>query len=116
MLQQSETNEREVAPGRDIELVLFDVGGVLIDLYSKETESMLEREYCLDPASYEQIAKPAMEQAVIGKIGTTDLLQAFCAACKRDVTIEEMKLNLESMIGEERPAMLELVRKVSTCA
>jgi hypothetical protein len=55
-----------------IGLVLFDVGGVLIDLYSKdkETEAVLEREYGLDPASYERIAKPAMERAVIGKIGT----------------------------------------------
>ena len=97
-----------------IGLVLFDVGGVLIDLYSKdkETEAVLGREYGLDPASYERIAKPAMERAIIGKIGTTDLLQAFCAACKRDVTIEEMKSNLESIIGDERPAMLELVRKV----
>jgi hypothetical protein len=38
-----------------IGLVLFDVGGVLIDLYSKdkETEAVLGREYGLDPASYE---------------------------------------------------------------
>jgi glucose-1-phosphatase len=101
-----------------IGLVLFDVGDVLIDLYSKdkEIEAVLEREYGLDPASYERIAKPAMERAIIGKIGTTDLLQALCAACKRDVTIEEMKSNLECMIGDERPAMLELVRKVSRCA
>jgi hypothetical protein len=61
MLEQSETKEREVAQGHDIGLVLFDVGGVLIDLYSKEAEAVLEREYGLDPASYERIAKPAME-------------------------------------------------------
>jgi len=108
--------EREVAHGHDIELVLFDVGGVLIDLYSKQTEAVLKREYGSDPASCERITKPAMERAVIGKIGTAELLHAFCAACERDVTIEEMKSNLESMIGDERPAMSELVRKVSRCA
>jgi putative hydrolase of the HAD superfamily len=105
--------EREIVHGQAIELVLFDVGGVLIDLYSKQTEAVLKREYGLDSASYERIAKPAMERAVIGKTGTTELLQAFCAACERDVTMEKMKSNLQSMIGDERPAMLELVRKVS---
>jgi hypothetical protein len=44
-----------------IGLVLFDVGDVLIDLSSK---AVLEREYGLDPASYERIAKPAMERAI----------------------------------------------------
>ena len=49
-----------------IGLVLFDVGDVLIDLSSKdkEIEAVLEREYGLDPASYERIAKPAMERAI----------------------------------------------------
>jgi hypothetical protein len=83
-----------------IGLVLFDVGGVLIDLHSKdkETEAVLGREYGLDPASYERIAKPAMERAVIGKMGTTELLQALCAACKRDaLSVRAIPLCAESI-------------------
>jgi len=43
MLEQSETKEREVAHGHDIGLVLFEVGDVLIDLYSKEAEAVLQQ-------------------------------------------------------------------------
>ena len=76
----------------DSGLVLFDVGGVLIDLYSKdkETEAVLEREYGLDPASYERIAKPAMERAVIGKKSNIQTARAAAGSSIEHFCINEV--------------------------
>ena len=100
-----------------VELVLFDVGGVLIDLQSKQARRSLESEYGMATVAYEALTRCTYEKeplsitetATIGATGSEEYIDAFCEACGRFVSPLAMKQNRESIIGDERLPMIELI-------
>jgi putative hydrolase of the HAD superfamily len=102
-------------------LVLFDVGGVLIDLQSEQARSSLVSEYGMTTTAYEGLSRctyekqpfSITEEATIGAVGSDEYIDAFRAACGCFVPASVMKQNRESIVGHERPAMIELVSMVS---
>jgi glucose-1-phosphatase len=100
-----------------VKLVLFDVGGVLIDLRSEQARRSLESEYGVAKTAYEALARCTYEKepfsiteaATIGDAGSEEYIDAFREACGRFVSVSEMKRNRESIIGHERLPMIELL-------
>jgi FMN phosphatase YigB (HAD superfamily) len=100
-----------------IKLVLFDVGGVLIDLQTEQARRSLESQYQMTKESYAMLTRCTYETepfsitelATIGKAGSTEYIEAFRAACGRFVSMTAMRQNRESIIGHERSEMLELL-------
>jgi glucose-1-phosphatase len=102
-------------------LVLFDVGGVLIDLQSEQARRSLVSEYGMTTTAYEGLSRctyekepfSITEEATIGAVGSDEYIDAFRAACGCSVPGSVIKQNRESIIGRERPAMIELVSTLS---
>jgi glucose-1-phosphatase len=98
-------------------LVLFDVGGVIIDLDFHDARSTLESEFLMDPGTFSELTRSGYtgeflsvtEKAMIGAIGADEYLLAFQNGCKRPVPLETVQRLRESMLGPERPEMLELL-------
>ena len=98
-------------------LVLFDIGGVVIDLDFHDARSTFESEFSMDPGTFSELTRSGYtgevlsvtEKAMIGVIGADDYLRAFQNGCKRPVPLETVQRLRESMLGPERPEMLELL-------
>jgi putative hydrolase of the HAD superfamily len=98
-------------------LVLFDIGGVIIDLDFHDARSTLESEYLMDPETFLELTRSGYtgevlsvtEKAMIGAVGAEEYLLAFQNGCKRPVPLETVQRLRESMLGPERPEMLELL-------
>jgi glucose-1-phosphatase len=98
-------------------LVLFDIGGVIIDLDFHDARSTLESEYQMDPETFLELTRSGFkgevlsvtEKAMIGAIGTQEYLRAFQEGCKRPVPLETVERLRASMLGPERTEMLELL-------
>jgi FMN phosphatase YigB (HAD superfamily) len=101
----------------NVKLILFDVGGVLIDLESEQARRSLETEYGMATAAYEALTRCTYEKepfsiteaATIGAVGSDEYIGAFRAACGRFISVSAMKRNRESIIGSERLPMIELL-------
>jgi glucose-1-phosphatase len=106
-------NPKKVIP----KLILFDIGGVIIDLDFHDARSTLESEYLMDPKTFLELTRSGFngevlsvtEKAMIGAIGTQEYLMAFQNGCKRPVPLEMVQRLRESMLGPERPEMLDLL-------
>lgn len=104
-----------------IDLVLFDVGGVIIDLFLDSARYALLNQYRMPATVYEGITRAtferqpfsATENATIGVITTGEYLEEFRRGCDHGVSISTIKSNLESVIGAERREMVELIRILS---
>ena len=76
-------------------LVLFDVGGVIIDLDFHDARSTLESEFLMDPGTFLELTRSGYtgevlsvtEKAMIGAIGADEYLLAFQNGCKRPVPL-----------------------------
>jgi glucose-1-phosphatase len=98
-------------------LVLFDVGGVIIDLDFHDARSTLESEFSMDPGTFSELTRSGYtgevlsvtEKAMIGAISLDEYLLAFQNGCKRPVPLETVQRLRESMLGPERPEMLTLL-------
>jgi glucose-1-phosphatase len=98
-------------------LVLFDVGGVIIDLDFHDARSTLESEFLMDSGTFLELTRSGYtgdylsvtEKAMIGAIGADEYLLAFQNGCKRPVPLETVQRLRMSMLGPERPEMLELL-------
>src|SRR6201987_2054013 len=98
-------------------LVLFDVGCVIIDLDFHDARNTLESEFLMDPGTFSELTRSGYtgevlsvtEKARIGAIGADEYLLAFQNGCKRPVPLETVQRLRESMLGPERPEMLELL-------
>ena len=109
-------NSNDVNP----KLVLFDIGGVIIDLDFHDARSTLESEYLMDPETFLELTRSGFkgealsvtEKAMIGAIGTQEYLRAFQNGCKRPVPLETVERLRASMLGPERPEMLKLLDKL----
>ena len=100
-----------------IKLVLFDVGGVLIDLQTEEARQSLESDHQMTNESYAMLSRCTYETepfsitelATIGAAGSKEYIEAFRAACGHFVPMAAMRQNRESIIGQERSEMLQLL-------
>jgi HAD superfamily hydrolase (TIGR01509 family) len=104
-----------------VKLVLFDVGGVLIDLQSEQARRSLVAEYGMTTTAYEGLSRctyetepfSITEEATIGAVESDEYIDAFRAACGYFVPASVMKQNRESIVGHERAPMIELVSMLS---
>ena len=79
------------AAGVTLRLVLFDIGGVIIDLDFGDARTTLESEYLMDSETFSELTRSGFngevlsvtEKAMIGAIGTDEYLMAFQNGCKR---------------------------------
>jgi glucose-1-phosphatase len=101
-------------------LILFDIGGVIIDLKLTEARSELESKYLMESETLLRLTRSGFgnaelsitEKAMIGAISTDEYLQAFQSGCKRFVPLEDIRCNAESVLGPERPEMLDLLERL----
>jgi epoxide hydrolase-like predicted phosphatase len=96
--------------------VVFDMGGVLIDLHSDEAGRELMEQYGLSPntfarltrSSFESHPRSVTELAMPGKIETATYLDAFLRECSvKDP--EHLRENRLSVVGRERKDILTTV-------
>jgi FMN phosphatase YigB (HAD superfamily) len=99
--------------------VVFDLGGVLIDLHSEEAGRELIEKYGLLPARFAHLTRACFEShprsitelAMIGKVGTSEYLEAFLRECSvKDV--ERLRANRLSVVGRERPSVFAIVEQL----
>jgi glucose-1-phosphatase len=96
--------------------VVFDMGGVLIDLHSDEAARELMEQHGLSPhtfarltrSSFESHPRSVTELAMLGKIETATYLDAFLRECGvKDP--ERLRANRLSVVGRERKDVLTIV-------
>jgi FMN phosphatase YigB (HAD superfamily) len=101
-------------------LVLFDIGGVIIDLDFRDARFTFESKYLMDPETFLELTKSGFdgevlsvtEKAMIGAIGTPEYLTAFQKGCQRPISLEAVRQLRESILGPERPEMLALLEQL----
>lgn len=99
--------------------VVFDVGGVLIDLHSEDAGRQLTDKYGLLPGKFANLTRSCFESyprsitelAMIGEIGTSECLEAFLAECSvKD--LEGLRANRLSVLGRERTGVFAVVKQL----
>jgi epoxide hydrolase-like predicted phosphatase len=104
---------------RGIKAVVFDLGGVLINLHADEARRELLEKYGvladgfarLTRSSFEADPRSITELAMTGKVGTAEYLEAFLGEC----TLKDrdgLKANRLSVVGRERPDVFALVEQL----
>jgi putative hydrolase of the HAD superfamily len=99
--------------------IIFDLGGVLIDLHSKQAGRELIEKYGLLPHRFAQLTRSCFEShprsitelAMIGKVGITEYLEAFLRECAvKD--LEGLRVNRLSVLGRERRSVFTIVEQL----
>ena len=99
--------------------VVFDVGGVLIDLHSEPASRELVEKYgfqsetfaTLTRSSFESHPRSITELAMIGRVGTAQYLDAFLEKCSvKD--LDGLRLNRLSVVGHERANVFAIVEEL----
>ena len=96
--------------------VVFDLGGVLIDLHLDEAGRKLIGQYGLSPHSLARLTRSSFEShpgsvtelAMLGKIETSTYLETFLREC-RVKNPESLRANRLSVVGRERRDVLTIV-------
>ena len=99
--------------------VVFDLGGVLLDLHAAEARQELITSYGISPERFDRLTRSCFtssrrsvtERAMIGKVNTTEYLTIFCRACSRK-DIEGIRQNRLSVIGSEKADVFEIARQL----
>ena len=99
--------------------VVFDLGGVLIDLHSVEARRELIDDYGLPADRFERLTRSCFtsrrrsitELAMIGKASTSEYLASFSRACSRK-DMAGLRRNRLSVIGRERPAIFDIANRL----
>jgi glucose-1-phosphatase len=96
--------------------VIFDMGGVLIDLHSDEAARELMEQHGLSPHTFDRLTRSSFEShprsvtelAMLGKIETATYLNAFLRECSvKDP--ERLRANRLSVVGRERKDVLAIM-------
>ena len=96
--------------------VVFDVGGVFIDLHAEVARRELIEKYGfvsqsfarLTRSSFESHPRSITELAMIGRVGTSEYLDAFLHECGvKD--LEALRLNRLSVVGQQRANVFAIV-------
>ena len=99
--------------------VVFDVGGVLIDLHSEVAGHELTEKYGFPPETFAELTRSSFvsgpksitELAMIGRVGTAEYLDAFLNKCSvKD--LDWLRLNRLSVVGRERTNVFAVVREL----
>jgi FMN phosphatase YigB (HAD superfamily) len=102
-----------------IKAIVFDLGGVLIDLHSAAAGRELTKKYGLRPDTFDRLTRSCFtspersitELAMVGEVGIAQYLHAFLQECAvKDV--EGIKANRLSVVGSERAAVFALARQL----
>jgi epoxide hydrolase-like predicted phosphatase len=96
--------------------VVFDLGGVLIDLHSDEAGRELMEQYGLSPQSFARLTRSCFEShprsvtelAMLGEIETSTYLEAFLRECSVK-NPERLRANRLSVVGRVRKDVLKIV-------
>jgi len=99
--------------------VVFDLGGVLVDLRTAEARQDLITRYGISPERFDRLTRSCFtssrrsitERAMIGKISTPEYLTAFCRACSRR-ELEGIRNNRLSVIGSEKADVFEIAHQL----
>jgi epoxide hydrolase-like predicted phosphatase len=99
--------------------VIFDLGGVLIDLHSNKARRELIEKYGIQSHSYDRLARSSFisnpksitELAMLGKAETSDYLGTFLQGC-RIKNAEAIKTNRLSVLGRERTNVFEIAKQL----
>jgi len=102
-----------------IKAVVFDLGGVLLDMHSDEAKQELIERYGLLSQGFDRLARSSFESyprsitelAMIGKAGTSEYLEAFLGEC----TVKDLHglaVNRLSVVGRERTNVFAIVEQL----
>jgi len=99
--------------------VVFDLGGVLIDLHSDKAGRELIEQYGLSRHSFAPLTRSCFEShprsvtelAMLGKIETSTYLEAFLRECSVK-NAERLRANRLSVVGRERKDVLTIVERL----
>jgi FMN phosphatase YigB (HAD superfamily)/8-oxo-dGTP pyrophosphatase MutT (NUDIX family) len=99
--------------------VVFDLGGVLIDLHSEKAKRELTEDYGLSAQNFSELTRSCFdshprsvtELAMVGKAGTSEYLDGFLRQC-RFKDLGRLRANRLSVIGRERRAVFDVVRQL----
>ena len=119
ILRDSTMTSLHDRPRQTIKAVVFDVGGVLIDLHSDDASRELIEKYGLRPETFARMTRSSFEShprsitelAMIGYVGTSEYLDAFLHECGvKDM--EALRLNRLSVVGQERANVFAIVEEL----
>jgi FMN phosphatase YigB (HAD superfamily) len=99
--------------------VIFDMGGVLIDLHAEAAVRELIEKYGLPANSFARLTRSCFEShprsitelAMIGEVGTSEYLEAFLREC-RVKDPEGLRTNRLSVLGRERANVFGIVEQL----
>ncbi len=99
--------------------VVFDLGGVLIDLHSGEARRELIDAFGIPPRRFDRLTRSCFtfprrsitELAMIGRVDTSAYLASFSRECSRK-DAEGIRANRLSVIGRERPNVFEIANRL----
>jgi FMN phosphatase YigB (HAD superfamily) len=102
-----------------IKAVVFDLGGVLLDMHSDQARRELIERYGLlskgfdrlTRSSFESYPRSITELAMIGKVGTSEYLEAFLGEC----TVKDLHglaVNRLSVVGHERTNVFAIAEQL----
>jgi FMN phosphatase YigB (HAD superfamily) len=99
--------------------VVFDLGGVLIDLHSNEARRELIEKYGIRPDRFDRLTRSCFtsqrrsitELAMTGKVGISAYLGTFLRECSvKDM--EGIRVNRLSVVGRERADVFEVAKQL----
>ena len=99
--------------------VVFDLGGVLIDVHTDKARRELIEKYGMRPHRFDRLTRSCFtspqssitELAMLGKVGIADYLEAFLRECTLE-DVDGIRANRLSVVGGERADVFEVARKL----